>query len=63
MIHEMGGSTAQYSPERVALYDRLQIYSGLAAGPHTIVIRPLHQKSDLAQAFDIDLDGFVVGGR
>jgi len=32
MIHEMGGSTAQYSPERVALYDRLQIYSGLAAG-------------------------------
>jgi endo-1,4-beta-mannosidase len=32
MIHEMGGSTAQYSPERVALYDRLQMYSGLAAG-------------------------------
>ena len=32
MIHEMGGSTAQYSPDRVALYDRLQIYSGIAAG-------------------------------
>jgi len=32
MIHEMGGSTAQYSPERVALYDRLQMYAGLAAG-------------------------------
>ena len=32
MIHEMGGSTAQYAPERVALYDRLQMYSGLAAG-------------------------------
>jgi len=32
MIHEMGGSTAQYAPERVALYDRLQVYSGLAAG-------------------------------
>jgi endo-1,4-beta-mannosidase len=32
MIHEMGGSTAQYSLERVALYDRLQMYSGLAAG-------------------------------
>jgi endo-1,4-beta-mannosidase len=32
MIHEMGGSTAQYSPERVAIYDRLQMYSGLAAG-------------------------------
>ncbi len=32
MIHEMGGSSAQYSPERIAAYDRLQIYSGLAAG-------------------------------
>jgi len=32
MIHEMGGSTAQYSPERVATYDRTMIYSGLAAG-------------------------------
>ena len=39
------------------------VYSGLSGGPHTIVIRPLHQKSALAQAFDIDLDGFVVGGR
>jgi endo-1,4-beta-mannosidase len=32
MIHEMGGSTAQYSPERVAAYDRAMIYSGLGAG-------------------------------
>ena len=32
MIHEMGGSTAQYAPERVAAYDRAQMYSGLAAG-------------------------------
>jgi beta-galactosidase len=32
MIHEIGGSSAQYSPERIAAYDRLQIYSGLAAG-------------------------------
>jgi endo-1,4-beta-mannosidase len=32
MIHEMGGSSAQYSPERIATYDRLMIYSGLAAG-------------------------------
>lgn len=32
MIHEMGGSTAQYSPERVALYDRANMYSGLGAG-------------------------------
>jgi endo-1,4-beta-mannosidase len=32
MIHEMGGSTAQYGPEIVAAYDRAMIYSGLAAG-------------------------------
>jgi endo-1,4-beta-mannosidase len=32
MIHEMGASTAQFSPERVAVYDRAQIYSGLGAG-------------------------------
>ena len=32
MIHEMGASTAQFSPERVATYDRAQIYSGIGAG-------------------------------
>ena len=32
MIHEMGGSTAQFAPERVAAYDRAQMYSGLGAG-------------------------------
>jgi endo-1,4-beta-mannosidase len=32
MIHEMGGSTAQYAPEKVAAYDRLMMYSGLSAG-------------------------------
>jgi len=32
MIHEMGASTAQFSPERVAAYDRAQIYSALGAG-------------------------------
>ncbi len=32
MIHEMGGSTAQYSPDKVALYDRDMLYSGLGAG-------------------------------
>ena len=32
MIHEMGASTAQFSPELVAAYDRAQIYSGLGAG-------------------------------
>jgi endo-1,4-beta-mannosidase len=32
MIHEMGASTAQYAPERVAAYDRTQMFSGLGAG-------------------------------
>jgi hypothetical protein len=32
MIHEMGASAAQYAPERIALYDRANLYSGLAAG-------------------------------
>jgi len=32
MIHEMGASSAQFSPERIASYDRAQIYSGLGAG-------------------------------
>ena len=32
MIHEMGASTAQFSPERIAAYDRAQIYSGIGAG-------------------------------
>lgn len=32
MVHEMGASTAQYSPERVAQYERTSLYSALAAG-------------------------------
>lgn len=32
MIHEMGASTAQFSPDRVATYDKLMLFSGLAAG-------------------------------
>jgi hypothetical protein len=32
MIHEMGASSAQYAPERIALYDRAMMYSGLGAG-------------------------------
>jgi endo-1,4-beta-mannosidase len=32
MVHEMGASTAQYSPERVALYDRSNLYSAFGAG-------------------------------
>jgi len=32
MIHEMGASTAQFSPERVVAYDRAQVFSGIGAG-------------------------------
>jgi hypothetical protein len=32
MIHEMGATSAQSSPETIANYDRLQMYSGLGAG-------------------------------
>jgi len=32
MIHEFGASSAQYSPERIANFDRVTLYSGLAAG-------------------------------
>jgi len=32
MIHEFGASSAQYSPERIAAFDRVTLYSGLAAG-------------------------------
>jgi hypothetical protein len=32
MVHEMGASTAQYSPERIAQYERTSLYSALAAG-------------------------------
>ena len=32
MIHEFGASSAQYDPERIAAFDRLTLYSGLAAG-------------------------------
>lgn len=32
MIHEFGASSAQYDPERIAAFDRVTLYSGLAAG-------------------------------
>jgi len=32
MIHEFGASSAQYSPERIAQFDSVTMYSGLAAG-------------------------------
>ena len=32
MIHEFGASSAQYDPERIAAFDRVTLYSGLANG-------------------------------
>jgi hypothetical protein len=32
MIHEFGASSAQFSPERIANFDRVTLYSSLAAG-------------------------------
>lgn len=32
MLHEFGASSAQYSPERIAHFDRVTLHSGLAAG-------------------------------
>lgn len=32
MIHEMGASTAQYDAERIAQYERVSLYEGLATG-------------------------------
>jgi hypothetical protein len=32
MIHELGASSAQYSPERIAAFDRTTMYSALGAG-------------------------------
>jgi len=32
MIHEFGASSAQYSPEKIAAFDRVMLYSGLANG-------------------------------
>ena len=32
MIHELGASSAQYTPDRIAAFDRTTLYSSLAAG-------------------------------
>jgi beta-galactosidase len=32
MLHEFGASSAQFDPESIAAYDRVTLYSGLAAG-------------------------------
>jgi hypothetical protein len=38
MIQELGASSAQYDPERTAAYDRLGMYSGLAAGANGFLL-------------------------
>ena len=37
MIHELGASSAQYDPERIARYDRVAMYSALAAGANGFI--------------------------
>ncbi len=38
MIHELGASSAQYLPERIAAFDRLTMYSSLAAGANGFLL-------------------------
>jgi hypothetical protein len=38
MIHELGASAAQYTPERIALFDRATLYSSLAAGANGFLL-------------------------
>ena len=38
MIHELGASSAQYTPERIALFDRSTMYSSLAAGANGFLL-------------------------
>lgn len=38
MIHELGASSAQYAPERVAAFDRATMYSSLAAGANGFLL-------------------------
>jgi len=37
MIHEIGASSAQYDPEKIARYDRVSMYSALAAGANGFI--------------------------
>ncbi len=37
MIHELGASSAQYTPDRIAQYDRVSMYSALAAGANGFI--------------------------
>jgi hypothetical protein len=38
MIHELGASSAQYAPERIAAFDRATLYSSLAAGANGFLL-------------------------
>ena len=38
MIHELGASSAQYTPERIAAFDRASMYSSLAAGANGFLL-------------------------
>jgi hypothetical protein len=38
MIHELGASSAQYSPERIAAFDRATMFSSLAAGANGFLL-------------------------
>ena len=38
MIQELGASSAQYAPERIAVFDRLSMYSGLGAGANGFLL-------------------------
>ena len=38
MIHELGASSAQYTPKRIAAFDRATLYSSLAAGANGFLL-------------------------
>ncbi len=38
MVQELGASSAQYSPERISLFDRVSLYSALAAGSNGFLL-------------------------
>ena len=38
MVQELGASSAQYSPERIADFDRVSLFSGLAAGSNGFLL-------------------------
>src|SRR2546429_7011940 len=38
MVQEMGASSAQYSPEKIAEFDRTNLYSALGAGANGMLL-------------------------